>query len=106
LAPVLPLVKYHQERWDGLTQGVRYPGYFGLVGADIPLGSRILAVVDAWDAMTNDRPYRRGMPIGLAMAELRAEAGRQFDPSVVSALLAVIEHRSGEIDIGDLRKSG
>lgn len=106
LAPVLPLVKYHQERWDGLTEGVRYPGYFGLVGERIPLGSRILAVVDAWDAMTNDRPYRRGMPIGVAMAELRAEAGRQFDPAVVSALLAVIEHRSGEIDVGDLRKSG
>lgn len=91
LTDVVPLIRYHQERWDGVTGGVRYPGYFGLAGEQIPAGSRILAVVDAFDAITHDRPYRAGQPAAVALAELRREAGRQFDPKVVAAMVALVE---------------
>jgi hypothetical protein len=90
LKEVDPLIRFHQERWDGARSGVRYPGYFGLAGEQIPEGARILAVVDAFDAITHDRPYRRGSPVELAVEELRREAGRQFDPAMVEALVAVI----------------
>lgn len=84
------LVLHHQERYDGRREG-RFPGYpSGLAGEEIPLGARIVAVVDAYDAMVSDRPYRRGLPPGQAMAELRREAGRQFDPWVVEAFLGVL----------------
>lgn len=87
LEEVALLVLHHQERYDGRRDG-RYPGYpTGLAGEAIPLGARILAVVDAYDAMTSDRPYRRGLPPGAARAELQREAGRQFDPRVVTAFL-------------------
>lgn len=96
LAPAIPFIRYHQERWDGVTTG-RYPGYFGLKGEEIPLEARIIAAVDAYDAMTNDRPYRKAFPPREAEAELRQEAGKQFDPVVVDALLAVVaESQDGE----------
>jgi putative nucleotidyltransferase with HDIG domain len=88
---VLPLVKYHQERWDGKREGVVYPGYFGLRGENIPLGARILAVIDALDAITNDRPYRQARDLQLALAELDREAGAQFDPRVVAVLRELLE---------------
>jgi putative nucleotidyltransferase with HDIG domain len=90
LRDVLPLVQYHQERWDGRRESVAFPGYFGLAGEHIPLGARILAVIDAFDAMTNDRPYRKARPTEDALAELEAEAGFQFDPRVVTATTRVI----------------
>jgi len=87
------LVLHHQERWDGITEGT-FPGYpAGLAGEEIPLGARIIAVVDAFDAMTTDRPYRRAVSAERAVAELRAEAGRQFDPAVVEAFLALLAER-------------
>ncbi|HSL81536.1 MAG TPA: HD-GYP domain-containing protein [Thermoanaerobaculia bacterium] len=90
LEEVARLVLHHQERWDGRREG-RYPGYpTGLAGDAIPLGARILAVVDAYDAMTSDRPYRRGLPAAAAAAELQRQAGRQFDPRVVAAFLGVV----------------
>ena len=93
LEPAAPLVRHHQERWDGRRDGV-FPGYpTGLAGDGIPLGARIIAVVDAFDAMTSDRPYRRAIPPAKAIAELRAESGRQFDPAVVAAFLAVLAER-------------
>jgi putative nucleotidyltransferase with HDIG domain len=85
-----PLIRYHQERWDGARTGVRYPGYFGLAGEEIPLEARILSVVDAFDAITHDRPYRSGSPVEIAIEELRRESGRQFDPRLVEALIAVV----------------
>ena len=88
---VLPLVKYHQERWDGKREGVAYPGYFGLRGENIPLGARILAVIDALDAITNERPYRRAREMAEALAELDSEAGAQFDPRVVAVLRELLE---------------
>jgi HD-GYP domain-containing protein (c-di-GMP phosphodiesterase class II) len=92
LRDAAPIVLHHQERWDG--GDATYPGYpDGLVGEAIPLGSRIIAVVDAFDAMTTDRPYRPGRSATHSAAELEAEAGRQFDPRVVTAFLAVLAER-------------
>ena len=85
----IPAIRYHQERWDGRTD-CRYPGYFGLVGEEIPLEARIIAAIDAYDAIISDRPYRQARPQHEAVAELRSEAGLQFDPGVVEALLAMV----------------
>lgn len=71
-------ILHHHERWDGTG----YPGK--LKGREIPLGARILSVVDAFHAMTSDRPYRKGLPITEACARLRQSAGTQFDPDVVA----------------------
>ena len=90
LKEVDPLIRYHQERWDGARTGVRYAGYFGLRAEEIPLGARILSVVDAFDAITHDRPYRRGASVGTAITELRQESGRQFDPRLVEVLIEVL----------------
>ncbi len=89
LEEAIPAIRYHQERWDGRTDS-EYPGYFGLSGENIPLEARIIAVIDAFDAITNDRPYRRARPQHQAIAELRSQAGAQFDPEVVDALLEVV----------------
>ncbi len=85
LADVLPIVRHEHENWDGSG----YPD--GLRGMSIPLGARIVLVCDAFHAMTSDRPYRPGMPRAEAARELVANAGRQFDPLVVDAFLAVLE---------------
>ena len=90
LRDVEPLIRYHQERWDGARHGVRYPGYFGLSGEEIPEDARILSVVDAFDAITHDRPYRCGIAVEPALEEMRKEAGRQFDPRIVEALIEVV----------------
>ncbi len=92
LEETVPMVQYHEERWDGRTDGP-YPARYGLRGEAIPLGARIIAVADAFDAMTSDRPYRRAMPVDDALAELRREAGRQFDPEVVRSFLRVLRRR-------------
>jgi putative two-component system response regulator len=83
LSPAAEIVLCHQERWDGKG----YPN--GLAGMDIPLGARIFAVVDTLDAMTSDRPYRKAMSFDVALAEIRACSGTQFDPQVVSAFLSI-----------------
>jgi diguanylate cyclase (GGDEF)-like protein len=84
LAGVGELIRSSHERWDG--DG--YPDE--LSGAEIPLGARIIAVCDAYDAMTADRPHRRALARPDALAELRRCAGTQFDPRVVDAFLAVV----------------
>lgn len=78
----LGAIRHHHERWDGNG----YP--FGLVGAEIPLPARILAVADAYSAMTADRPYRKGMPPQKARQILNEGAGTQWDPRCVRAFLA------------------
>ena len=81
LRPVARLVRSSHERWDGTG----YPDR--LEGAEIPLGSRIVAVCDAYEAMTSDRAYRSALSPEAAAQELRASAGTQFDPEVVEAFL-------------------
>ncbi|HUR52670.1 MAG TPA: HD domain-containing phosphohydrolase [Gemmataceae bacterium] len=83
LAWALPVVRSHHERWDGRG----YPD--GLKGEEIPLAARVVAVADAFDAMTSDRPYRKGMPADVAFEELRRGAGGQFDPECIAALFRV-----------------
>ncbi len=85
LAPAAEIVLTHQERFDGTG----YPQ--GLMGEEIPIGARVFAVADTLDAMTSDRPYRRAMPFEQARAEMQRESGRQFDPQVVGAFLAIPE---------------
>jgi hypothetical protein len=88
-----PLVLHHQERFDGELDG-QHPGYpKGLAGEEIPLGARIIAVVDAFDAMTTTRPYREALPPMEAAAVLRRERGRQFDPRVVDTFLDSLAER-------------
>jgi HD-GYP domain-containing protein (c-di-GMP phosphodiesterase class II) len=78
------IVRSHHERWDGGG----YPD--GLAGPAIPLASRIISCCDSWNAMRTDRPYRSALSYEVAVAELRAGSGTQFDPAVVAALLRVI----------------
>jgi diguanylate cyclase (GGDEF)-like protein/putative nucleotidyltransferase with HDIG domain len=78
--PVAPIVRFHHEKWDGTG----YPA--GLSGDEIPIGSRILAAVDCLDAMSSERPYRKAMPLSQAVAHVKSEAGKSFDPRVVDAL--------------------
>jgi HD-GYP domain-containing protein (c-di-GMP phosphodiesterase class II) len=78
------IVATHHERWDGLG----YP--YGLAGGDIPLGARVIAVVDAYDAMTAGRPYQGAVVAEAAMARLDACAGTQFDAAVVLAMHSVV----------------
>ncbi|MDX1389207.1 MAG: HD domain-containing phosphohydrolase, partial [Acidobacteriota bacterium] len=91
LEPALPIVLCHQERWDGTG----YPRK--LEGEAIPLGARIFAVVDTFDAMTSDRPYRAALPIEKAVGEIRRCAGSQFDPAVAEAFLSIPAEKWREI---------
>jgi response regulator RpfG family c-di-GMP phosphodiesterase len=84
LHPVIPLIRHDHERWDGLG----YPD--GIKGEEIPLGARIIAVVDAYDAMAVDRVYRKAPGHEFALRELRRCAGTQFDPAVVEAFLSIV----------------
>jgi putative nucleotidyltransferase with HDIG domain len=79
------VVRASHERWDGTG----YPD--GLAGDEIPIAARIVSAADAFSAMTTDRPYRAARDRGFAIAELRAQAGKQFDPRVAEATIAVVE---------------
>jgi putative nucleotidyltransferase with HDIG domain len=79
--PVVPIVRHHHERWDGCG----YPD--GLKGTEIPLGARILAVADCFDALTSDRPYRPRLSEAAAVDLLMSERGRSYDPTVVDAFI-------------------
>jgi putative two-component system response regulator len=91
LQSALPIVLSHQERWDGSG----YPR--GLREERIPLGARIFAVVDTFDAMTSDRPYRKALSIDAALEEVERFAGSQFDPAVARAFLSIDPHAWREI---------
>ena len=80
-----PIVRHHHERWDAGG----YPD--GLRGEAIPVGARIVALIDAFDAMVNDRPYRAARSVADAVTELRSLAGRQFDPGLVPVFLELLE---------------
>jgi HD-GYP domain-containing protein (c-di-GMP phosphodiesterase class II) len=77
------VVAFHHERWDGCG----YP--YRLAGERIPLAARIFSLADAWDAMTNDRPYRRALATETSVAQIQAESGTQFDPALAEAFLAL-----------------
>lgn len=87
LADVRPIVRACHEHYDGSG----YPD--GLKGDEIPVESRIILVVDAFHAMTTDRPYRRGMPVEEARRRLEKSSGTQFDPAVVNALMLLFDER-------------
>jgi putative two-component system response regulator len=80
-----PIVRHHHERWDGAG----YPDR--LKGDEIPIGARIVSLVDAFDAMVHDRPYRQARPLDSVVAELAADAGRQFDPELVECFAGIID---------------
>jgi len=81
---VSPLIRHHHEKWDGTG----YPN--GLKGSAIPLGSRIIAVADAFEAMVADRIYRPSLGLEKALEELRTGRGSHFDPQVVDTFLDMI----------------
>jgi diguanylate cyclase (GGDEF)-like protein/putative nucleotidyltransferase with HDIG domain len=78
--PVVPIVRAHHEKWDGTG----YP--YGISGEEIPIGARILSVVDCLDALATDRQYRRALPLDEAMKVVHKESGKAFDPKVVEVL--------------------
>jgi diguanylate cyclase (GGDEF)-like protein/putative nucleotidyltransferase with HDIG domain len=86
--PVVPIVRAHHEKWDGSG----YP--YGLSGEEIPLGARILSVVDCFDALASDRQYRRALPLDQAMGIVISEAGKSFDPVIVE----IIQRRYIELE--------
>lgn len=83
LTPAAAIVRAHHERYDGAGYPDRIPG------PDIPIGARVFAIADTFDAMTSDRPYRRSLPFETAFEEIESQSGRQFDPGIVKAFLSV-----------------
>ncbi len=100
--PVAPIVRAHHERWDGAG----YPA--GLKGEEIPIGARILAVVDCLDALASDRQYRRALPLDEAMKVVEKDSGKAFDPKVVEVLkrrYVELEHMAKTEGASDVRLS-
>ncbi len=96
-----PIVRGHHERWDGGG----YPD--GLAGEAIPLGARIVAVADSFDAMTTDRPYRKALPLEQVWETLRTGAGTQWDPAVVDAFISAQAGRVVDTELdGDAAAEG
>jgi diguanylate cyclase (GGDEF)-like protein len=92
--PVAPLILCHHERWDGKG----YPA--GLAGDEIPLGARILAVVDYFDALISDRPYERAMSVEGALDLLQQESGKALDPRVVQTFVTLYPSMSADTETG------
>lgn len=84
---ITTVIRHHHERFDGSG----YPD--GLKGTEIPIGARIIAVADTFDAMTSSRPYHQARTVDMAIEELKRNAGTQFDPEIVNVFLPVIEKR-------------
>ncbi len=94
LRPALDIPYDHHERWDGSG----YPR--GLKGEEIPLPARIFAVIDVWDALRSDRPYRKGWPEEKVRAYLLEQAGRHFDPQVIETFFALLSDEEISRDDG------
>jgi HD-GYP domain-containing protein (c-di-GMP phosphodiesterase class II) len=91
LRPALEIPFYHHERWDGSG----YPR--GLKGEEIPLAARFFSIIDVWDALSSDRPYRKRLPQAEVIRFLREKSGHLFDPRLVDVFLSVME-TEGEIE--------
>lgn len=87
LRKLIPLVFYHHEKWDGTG----YPS--GIKGEEIPIGARIIAIADAYQALTSDRPYRKAYSKQKAIEIMKAGSGKQFDPKIVSMFLKTLQAR-------------
>ncbi|MDD5130638.1 MAG: diguanylate cyclase, partial [Candidatus Omnitrophica bacterium] len=88
LHDLIPFIFYHHERWDGKG----YPS--GIKGEDIPLGARVIAIADVYQALISDRPYHKAFPKNAAIEIIKKSSGTQFDPRVVNAFLKVIDKKS------------
>jgi HD-GYP domain-containing protein (c-di-GMP phosphodiesterase class II) len=84
LAPAIPVILFHHEHWDGTG----YPRR--LLGGDLPIEARIVAIADSYDAMVSTRSYRRAMTRDEAIRELKRQSGYQFDPQLVAIFLDVL----------------
>src|SRR5258706_667538 len=85
LHPAIDIPYCHHEKWDGRG----YPGW--LRGEEIPLAARLFAVVDVWDALRSDRPYRPGWTEDKVLEHIQEESGKHFDPQVVAGFLAMLQ---------------
>jgi len=88
LEDTIPLIRHHQERWNGTG----YPG--ALKGEEIPLLARLFSVIDAFDALTSNRPYRQKITVEEALVYLKSESGVLFDPHIVEAFSEMIRSES------------
>jgi HD-GYP domain-containing protein (c-di-GMP phosphodiesterase class II) len=98
LSDIIPIVAAHHERFDGRG----YPG--NAAGENIPLAARILAVADAYDAMTSNRPYRHAMSRQAALDELRSNAGTQFDPNIVEVVELALQRLAESTQFTETRE--
>ncbi|MCK9431643.1 MAG: PAS domain S-box protein [Candidatus Omnitrophica bacterium] len=87
LHDLIPFIFYHHERWDGKG----YPS--GIKGEDIPLGARVIAIADVYQALISDRPYHKAFPRNVAIEMIRKSSGTQFDPRVVNAFLKIVKKK-------------
>lgn len=94
---IIPIVKYHHEKYDGNG----YPE--GLKGNEIPLFARIISIADTFDAMTSTRSYRNALPIEVAKEEIKRCSGSQFDPEIVNAFLDILNDNLDEVK--DIQKN-
>ena len=89
LLPALDIPLYHHEKWDGTG----YP--YGIKGEEIPLSARVFAVIDVWDALSSNRPYRAALDQSVVLGHIEAQTGKHFDPRVVEAFLKILEQNGG-----------
>ncbi len=97
--PVIPFVRYHHEKWDGTG----YPD--GLKGEQIPLGARILAIADCYDALRSDRPYRPKLDREIAIEHIKSESGKAYDPAIVEKFLHHVDELEREMKEPESRSS-
>jgi HD-GYP domain-containing protein (c-di-GMP phosphodiesterase class II) len=87
LRPALDIPLYHHEKWDGTG----YP--YGLKGEAIPLTARVFAVIDVWDALSSNRPYRAALDEASVLEHIKDQAGTHFDPQVVDKFLYILQQK-------------
>ena len=97
LAELVPIVQCHHERWNGSG----YPA--GLKATEIPLGARLIAVIDSFHAIVSERPYKKAMPVSYALDQLRNQAGTNFDPDLIEKFCSIID-MDGNIQLPEPRE--